>query len=51
MDPLIRRSRINDLQAETLANIRDTLLPRLISGQLKLPDAEEKILAALACDL
>ena len=46
MDPLIRRSRINDLQAETLANIRDTLLPRLISGQLRLPDAEEQIEAA-----
>jgi type I restriction enzyme S subunit len=25
-------------QAQTLANLRDTLLPRLISGQLRLPD-------------
>lgn len=34
----------NEKKAETLANLRDTLLPRLISGQLRLPEAE----AALA---
>jgi type I restriction enzyme S subunit len=28
-------------QAQTLATLRDTLLPRLISGQLRLPEAEE----------
>lgn len=27
-------------QAQTLTTLRDTLLPRLISGQLRLPDAE-----------
>jgi type I restriction enzyme S subunit len=27
-------------QAQTLATLRDTLLPRLISGQLRLPEAE-----------
>ena len=27
-------------QSRTLANIRDTLLPRLISGQLRIPEAE-----------
>jgi type I restriction enzyme S subunit len=27
-------------QIQTLANLRDTLLPRLISGQLRLPDVE-----------
>jgi type I restriction enzyme S subunit len=32
--------RENCLQAQTLATLRDTLLPRLISGQLRLPDAE-----------
>jgi hypothetical protein len=26
----------NSLQAQTLATLRDTLLPRLISGQLRL---------------
>lgn len=30
----------NSQQAQTLATLRDTLLPRLISGQLRLPDAE-----------
>jgi type I restriction enzyme S subunit len=30
----------NQHQAQTLATLRDTLLPRLISGQLRLPDAE-----------
>jgi type I restriction enzyme S subunit len=34
----------NNTQAQTLATLRDTLLPRLISGQLRLPDAD----AALA---
>ena len=28
----------NEKQAQTLATLRDTLLPRLISGQLRLPD-------------
>jgi len=30
----------NHLQTQTLATLRDTLLPRLISGQLRLPEAE-----------
>ena len=30
----------NVKQAQTLATLRDTLLPRLISGQLRLPEAE-----------
>ena len=36
------RARIfaNSQQAQTLATLRDTLLPRLISGQLRLPEAE-----------
>lgn len=33
----------NERQAETLATLRDTLLPRLISGQLRLPEAEVPI--------
>lgn len=32
-------------QAQTLATTRDTLLPRLISGQLRLPEAEQAIAA------
>jgi len=34
------RVRENQHQAQTLATLRDTLLPRLISGQLRLPEAE-----------
>jgi len=30
----------NEKQAQTLATLRDTLLPRLISGQLRLPQAQ-----------
>ena len=33
----------NEQQAQTLATLRDTLLPRLISGQLRLPQAEAAI--------
>ena len=38
--PLLARIVQNELQAQTFANLRDTLLPRLISGQLRLPQAE-----------
>ena len=35
--PLISRMETSTHQAQTLATLRDTLLPRLISGQLRLP--------------
>jgi type I restriction enzyme S subunit len=38
--PLFSRLVSNEQQAQTLATLRDTLLPRLFSGQLRLPDAE-----------
>lgn len=38
----------NEQQAQTLATLRDTLLPRLISGQLRLSDAEVLIEEATA---
>lgn len=40
---LIEKQRKNDEQAQNLANLRDTLLPRLISGQLRLPEAKESL--------
>ena len=42
------RSKIfaNELHSQTLATLRDTLLPRLISGQLRLPLAQEAIAEA-----
>ena len=33
----------NEKQAQTLATLRDTLLPRLISGQLRLPEPQETL--------
>lgn len=41
-----RRSRLNEQQAQTLATLRDTLLPRLISGQLRRPEIEANLQAA-----
>ena len=37
----------NEQQAQTLATLRDTLLPRLISGQLRLPEAQAATEAAI----
>ena len=45
----VRRSmQINSAQAQTLVALRDTLLPRLISGQLRLPEAMAEIEEAAA---
>ena len=33
--------------SETLASVRDTLLPKLLSGQLRIPDAEKQVAEAL----
>ncbi|WP_458070641.1 restriction endonuclease subunit S [Rhodanobacter sp. BL-MT-08] len=38
----------NALQAREIASLRDTLLPRLISGKLRLPEAEAAIAEAVA---
>lgn len=38
----------NEKQAQTLASLRDSLLPRLISGQLHLPEAAVEIEAIVA---
>ncbi|MDD2466898.1 MAG: restriction endonuclease subunit S [Desulfobulbus sp.] len=40
VSPLRQKIFANSEQAQTLTALRDTLLPRLISGQLRLPDAE-----------
>lgn len=37
---LHRKARQNQKQAQVYSELRDTLLPRLISGQLRLPEAE-----------
>ena len=43
--PLINKSRSND--SETLADIRDSLLPKLLSGQITIPDAEQQLAEVL----
>ncbi|MEQ1621269.1 MAG: restriction endonuclease subunit S [Methylococcales bacterium] len=40
ISPVFEKIHQNNCEAQTLANLRDTLLPRLISGQLRLPEAE-----------
>jgi len=39
-EPVIEKITANQQQAQTLATLRDTLLPRLISGKLRLPEAK-----------
>jgi len=48
VEPIQRTIASNHAQAQTFASIRDTLLPRLISGQLRLPEAEAIIEEATA---
>jgi type I restriction enzyme, S subunit len=38
LNPVMNRIKTNLEQAQTLATLRDTLLPRLMSGQLRLPE-------------
>ena len=33
--------RVRDQEAQVLSDLRDTLLPKLISGELRIPDAEK----------
>lgn len=41
--PMKHRVSLNESGIQNMAKLRDTLLPRLISGQLRLPAPEEKI--------
>lgn len=43
VDPLVRKIRFSELQSQTLTQLRDTLLPRLISGQLRLLETETSV--------
>jgi type I restriction enzyme, S subunit len=45
-EPLLARMKVNIHESQTLASLRDSLLPRLISGQLRLPDAQTAIESA-----
>lgn len=46
--PLMKSGVQNTRRAQTLADVRDELLPRLMSGKLRLPEAQEQLEDALA---
>lgn len=46
--PLLERRIANSIQARQLSTLRDALLPRLISGKLRLPEARDQLEEALA---
>lgn len=46
VDPLLQRVATNRAESRTLADLRDTLLPKLISGELRVPEAEALVEAA-----
>ena len=39
IEPIFKMIYNNQLESKTLINIRDTLLPKLISGEIQIPDA------------
>ena len=39
--PMLQRIELSQEEISTLSQLRDTLLPRLISGELRIPDAEK----------
>jgi type I restriction enzyme S subunit len=45
--PLLKRIAANGRESSTLTDLRDTLLPKLISGELRVPDAEAAVSEAL----
>ena len=45
--PMFERIDKNDKETATLASLRDTLLPKLISGELRVPDAEKLVEGAV----
>jgi type I restriction enzyme S subunit len=43
VEPLYRKRDENDAECETLATIRDTLLPKLLSGEVRIREAEKVV--------
>ena len=41
VDSSHKKKQANEKQIESLAKLRDTLLPKLLSGELRIPDAEK----------
>lgn len=42
-EPILKKILMNFAQSRTLSTLRDTLLPKLISGELRIKDAEKFI--------
>jgi type I restriction enzyme, S subunit len=45
--PFFEKILSNDLQNQTLASLRDTLLPKLLSGEIRVKDAEKTVEAVM----
>ncbi|WP_114393504.1 restriction endonuclease subunit S [Oleisolibacter albus] len=43
IDPMFKRIAANDAEAQTLAATRDLLLPKLMSGEVRVKDAEKQV--------
>ena len=43
VDPLFKKMLSNDVESQSLTKLRDTLLPKLISGELRIEDAEKMV--------
>jgi len=43
VQPVFLKTRANDRQSARLAKLRDTLLPKLLSGELRVPDAQKLV--------
>ncbi|MEM9462892.1 MAG: restriction endonuclease subunit S [Myxococcota bacterium] len=47
MAPLVERQIVNDRQARTLTKLRDVLLPKLLGGEIRVPEAERLVEVAV----
>lgn len=47
-EPIFSSIQANEVQAQNLTQLRDTLLPRLISGQLRLPETDASVESTLS---
>ena len=47
VDPVLQRAFASSMQSKRLTKLRDTLLPKLLSGELRIPDAEKLVAGSL----
>jgi len=43
MTPLVEKTIENSLESRTLAELRDRLLPKLMSGEIRVKDADQMV--------